>query len=86
MKTVVLYKSKTGYAKKYAQWIAKKLNGDLFDAAEVNIDKLITYDAIIFGGSLYAVGINGVKLITENINKFQGKKTCCFLHGFIPSQ
>lgn len=86
MKTVVLYKSKTGYAKKYAQWIAKELNSDLFDAAVVNIDKLNTYDAIIFGGSLYAVGINGVKLITENTAKLQGKKLVVFTTGLsIPS-
>lgn len=30
-KTVVIYKSKTGFAKKYAQWISEELHCDLME-------------------------------------------------------
>ena len=84
MKTVVIYKSKTGFTKKYAEWIAEKLSADIFNAAKVNINMLNKYDAIIYGGSLYAVGIIGVNLITKNINKLKDKKIVVFATGASP--
>ncbi len=52
----------------------------------MTINKLIEYDTIIYGGSLYAVGINGVKLITQNINKLKDKKVVVFATGASPSR
>lgn len=84
MNTVVIYKSKTGFAKKYAEWIAKDLSADIFDISKITINKLTKYDTIIYGGSLYAVGINGVKLITNNIEKLKDKKVIVFSTGVSP--
>ena len=86
MKTVVIYKSKTGFTKKYAEWIAEDLAADIFDVSQININILNTYDTIIYGGSLHAVGINGVKLITQNIEKLKGKKIVVFATGASPSR
>ena len=84
MNTVVIYKSKTGFAKKYAEWIAKDLSADIFDISKITINKLTNYDTIIYGGSLYAVGINGIKLITNNIDKLKDKKIIVFSTGVSP--
>ncbi|MBU3191060.1 flavodoxin domain-containing protein [Clostridium bowmanii] len=84
MNTVVIYKSKTGFAKKYAEWIAKDLSADIFDISKITINKLNKYDTIIYGGSLYAVGINGVKLITNNMDKLKDKKVIVFSTGVSP--
>lgn len=81
MKTVVVYKSKTGYVKKYAEWIAEELSADLFEGSQITSDMLMTYDTIIYGGGLYAVGINGVKWITQNFEKLKGKKVVVFASG-----
>ncbi|HEX9026680.1 MAG TPA: flavodoxin domain-containing protein [Clostridium sp.] len=86
MKAIVIYKSKTGFTKKYAKWIAEDLTADIFEVSKVTINKLIEYDTIIYGGSLYAVGINGVKLITQNINKLKDKKVVVFATGASPSR
>jgi len=86
MKIIVVYKSKTGFTKKYAKWIAGDLHADIFEVSKVTINKLIEYDTIIYGGSLYAVGINGVKLITQNINKLKDKKVVVFATGASPSR
>ncbi|MDF2884179.1 MAG: hypothetical protein K0R54_4746 [Clostridiaceae bacterium] len=86
MKTVVIYKSKTGFTKKYAEWIAEDLSADIFDASKVNINMLDAYDTIIYGGSLYAVGITGVKLITQNIDKIKDKNIVVFATGASPSR
>lgn len=86
MKTVVIYKSKTGFTKKYAEWISEDLSADIFEASNVNINMLTAYDTVIYGGGLYSVGINGVKLITQNIDKLKGKKVVVFATGASPSR
>jgi len=86
MRTVVVYKSKAGFAKQYAEWIAKELTADLFEASAVSINELTAYDTVIYGGGLYAVGINGVKLITKNLDKLKGKKVVVFATGASPGR
>ncbi|MDR3596583.1 flavodoxin domain-containing protein [Clostridium sp.] len=86
MKTVVIYKSKTGFTRKYAEWIAEELSADIFEASKVKINTLNKYDTIIYGGSLYAVGIIGVRLIKKNINKLKDKKLVVFATGASPSR
>jgi len=86
MKTAVIYKSQTGFTKKYAEWIAEELLTDIFEVSKVTSDMLIQYDTIIYGGSLHAVGISGVKLITENINILKDKKVIVFATGASPER
>lgn len=86
MKAVVIYKSKTGFTKKYAEWITEDLSADIFDVSKININMLNEYDTVIYGGSLYAVGINGVKLITQSIDKLKDKKIVVFATGASPSR
>lgn len=84
MKTLVVYKSKTGFTKKYAEWIAQELSADIYNHAEVNKKILGKYDMIIYGGSLHAVGIEGMKLITHNLDILKGKKVIVFAVGASP--
>ncbi|MDP4089974.1 MAG: flavodoxin domain-containing protein [Bacillota bacterium] len=86
MKTVVVYKSKTGFTKKYAEWIAKDLSADLFEASKFKADSLVNYDTVIFGGSLHAAGIIGVKLIKKNLDKLKDKKVVVFSTGASPAR
>lgn len=86
MKTAVIYKSKTGFAKKYAEWIAEELSADIFDATKITIDTLKDYDTVIYGAGLYAVGINGVKLITKNMDQLKNKRIVVFATGVSPSR
>jgi menaquinone-dependent protoporphyrinogen IX oxidase len=62
----VIYKSKYGATKRYAEWIAQELDATLMDASQVKPAQLQSYDVVIYGGGLYASGILGVNLITEN--------------------
>lgn len=84
MKTIVIYMSKTGFTRKYAEWIANDLNADMYDISKVNVDMLADYDTVIYGGSLHAVGIIGVKFITVNIGLFKDKKVVVFATGATP--
>lgn len=84
MKTLVTYKSKTGFTEKYARWIAEELSADLLSASKVKSGTLANYDTIIFGGSLHAVGINGVNLIKSNLAALKDRKIAVFAVGASP--
>ena len=84
MKTVVVYKSISGFTKKYAEWIAQELRVDLLGVKKTDIDILLKYNTIIFGGSLHAAGISGVKIIKSNINKLKDKNIIVFATGASP--
>ena len=81
---MVIYKSKTGFAKKYAQWITEELAADIFDVSKVTSSMLKAYDTVIYGGGLYVVGINGVKYITQNFDILKDKKVIVFATGVSP--
>ena len=59
-KTLVLYKSKTGFSEKYARWIAEELDCDLAEFSTFDRSKLQNYQLIIYGAGLYAGQINGI--------------------------
>lgn len=86
MKTIVIYKSKTGFTKKYAEWIANELAADIFESSMVKVENLMMYDNVIYGGGLYAGGINGAKLITQNLFKLKDKKIIVFATGASPAR
>ena len=85
MSTIVIYKTKYGSTKQYAEWIAEELGCDFVDVKSVKVDDLLSYDTIIYGGGLYAEVINGVSLITKNIEKLKGKKIIIYTTGITPA-
>ncbi len=84
MKVAVVYRSKSGYTEKYARWISKAVGSDLMRGEKTKIDDLLEYDAIIYGGGLYAAGINGLKLITNHYEQLKDKKLIVFGLGASP--
>lgn len=84
MSTIVIYKTKYGSTKTYADWIAKEIVCKTADAKKIKINDLQNYDTIIYGGGLYAEVIAGVSLITKNIDKLSGKKLIVYTTGITP--
>ncbi len=84
MNTIVIYKSKYGSTKAYAEWIAEELGCNAVDAKRVKAEELVQYDTIIYGGGLYAEMIAGASLITKNFEKLRDKKLVVFTTGLTP--
>lgn len=80
-KCVVVYESKYGATKKYAEWIAEDLNADLFERKAASADGLAAYDVIVYGGGLYAGGVSGLPFIVKNFDKIKDKKILLFTCG-----
>ena len=81
MKILVTYKSKTGFAKWYAEVITKKVDGQLVEFSKVTAEMMSQYDVVIYGGGLYAGMINGFKKAKEMFNNSQAKKLVVFATG-----
>lgn len=77
----VVYKSKYGSTKRYAQWIAEEVKADCFECSKIETKKLMEYDTIIYGGGLYASGIAGISIITKNFEVLKDKKIIVFTVG-----
>ena len=84
MKTIVIYKSKYGSTKQYAEWISQRLDCECVSASTVKPADLLVYDTILYGGGLYAEIIAGVTLITKNLDKLKDKKLIVYTTGITP--
>ncbi|MDO4337527.1 MAG: flavodoxin domain-containing protein [Eubacteriales bacterium] len=80
-RSVVIYESKYGSTKRYAEWIAQALSCPLFERKKFRLKDLSQYEIIIYGGGLYAGGVSGIKLITQNWDILSGKKIVLFTCG-----
>ena len=79
--TAVIYGSKYGSTKRYAEWIAEELEADVFDVKGFSIDVIEKYDTVIFGGGLYAGGITGLDFIAKNIDRLKNSRLIIFTCG-----
>ena len=84
MNAIVIYRSKYGSTKQYAEWIAEELGCEVRDAKGMKAAELLSYDTIICGGGLYAEVIAGVTLITKNFDMLSDKKLIVYTTGLTP--
>ena len=84
MKGIILYTSKYGATKRYADWLAAESGFDCIETKNAKIEYVMQYDVIILGGGIYASGISGLSFLKKNIEKLQGKKIIIFCDGASP--
>lgn len=83
-KTIVVYQSKYGATKKYAEWLSQILKCDIIERKKCNVSLLKGYDTIVYGGGIYATGIAGISLIKNNVAQLSGKTIVVFAVGASP--
>ena len=83
-KIAVIFRSKTGFTRTYAEWIAGSLQADIYDCKNFNPALFAAYNIIIYGGGLYMSGISGLRLIRRNAALLKGKKIIVFATGCTP--
>lgn len=78
MKSLVVYKTKYGSTKQYAEWISKELGADIAPADEKIKFNLADYDVLVFGGYFRMGQIAIAPFIIENWGKIKNKKVVLF--------
>lgn len=81
MKRIVVYRSKTGFTRKYAEWIAKQLQCDCVEDKSVTEANLRSYDVVIYGGGIMASQISGLKEMKTKIADPSKTKLVVFCTG-----
>ena len=85
-KTLVIYQSKYGHTKKYAQWLSEELNADICDAKKLKNKELSDYSTIVFGGSLhFFTKCKVALLLVEHFEQVKDKKVALFTVGVYDS-
>lgn len=83
-KGIILYQSKYGATKKYAEWLQEATNFECVETKKADIKKIQEYDIIILGGGVYASGIAGLSFLKKNIQCLKDKKIVIFCVGASP--
>jgi len=83
-RVIVVYRSKSGYTKRYADMIAQAVGADIADGRRVRIEALKQYDTVVFGGGLYAVGINGAAFIKRCMRELKDQRIIVYALGASP--
>ena len=81
VKSLIVYFSKYGTTKEYAEWIAQELNGDIYSINNFKENTLNNYDTIIIGSGLYAGKVKGIDLLIKNYESLKNKKLVIFTCG-----
>lgn len=64
--TAIVYSSRKGSTRRYAEWLAKDCGADLFPLAEAVVDQLAEYRTVVYGGCVYNGLIDGISFIKKN--------------------
>lgn len=83
-KTIVMYQSKYGSSKKYAQWLSEELSCDLIETKDAQMEKIMDYETIILGGGIYEGGILGISFLKKNYMFLRDKNIVVFGVGASP--
>lgn len=83
--TVVIYSSKYGSTKRYAEQIAQALSADLLDERQLKPQDFDSYDTIVIGGRVVAGSIQGLRKLKLALSRLTDKRIFAFAVCIEPS-
>lgn len=82
----IIYFTKTGFTKRYADMVAAQTGATLFDARKLkNLEPVMPFKTIVFMGSISAGRLNGFKVVDKNIYDIEHKRIIIVAVGLTPS-
>lgn len=86
MSKIVIYKSKTGFTKKYASIIANELGCKAVRLEDTTKDMISTYDTVIFGSRIIAGSIDELAKFQRLILSCNVQNVIMFVTGATPNE
>lgn len=83
MPTIIVYKSATGFTKRYADWLSAALGCEAVSLKETSAARISEYDTVIFGSRIHAGRIDGLDKARK---LFAAKKWILFVTGGTPAE
>lgn len=84
-KTIVIYKSSTGFTKRYADAISKELNATLVAYKDATAELMSGCHTVVFGSRAHAGRIDGFPKIKNMFQKSSARKLALFVTGAMPA-
>ena len=84
MKALIVYLSKTGFTKRYAQWLKEDLSCDCVPFDQRGQVDLSPYGAVVFGSSVHAGRIRKLGWLKKQLPALAGKRVALFFTGAMP--
>ena len=84
MKTIILYGSRYGSTKAYAQELARRLGCQAVSLDQANPEDVKKYDCVVIGGGLYANKAVGSKAVARMAPLLKDKHVAVFTVGITP--
>ncbi|WP_422487166.1 flavodoxin domain-containing protein [Gudongella sp. DL1XJH-153] len=81
---LLVYKSKTGFTKKYVDWIDEVISCQKVPFDQINNVDINNYGIIIYGAGMHAGRIQGLKEFKNKVLNLAGKKIVVFATGGAP--
>ena len=81
---LILYRSKYGATRKYAQWLKEATGFDCMETKKADAKTAQNYDTLILMGGVYAGGIAGLDFLKKNYALIKGKRILLFAVGASP--
>lgn len=85
MKGLILYKSKYGSTKKYADWLREATGFDCLETKSARVQEVAAYDAVVLCGGVYAGGVAGLSFLKKHVAQLAGKRLAVLAVGASPS-
>ena len=86
MKTLVVYSSRSGFTRTFAEWIAEDLGAFLVTTPELNTGMLADADVVIHGGGLRATHVSGLKRFLRHWPQMKDKHVLLWHTGANPGK
>lgn len=84
MRGIILYTSKYGATKRYADWLAEETGFNCIETKKAKITDVLQYDVIVLGGGIYASRIAGLSFLKKYIGQLEEKRVVVFCDGASP--
>lgn len=85
-KILIIYKSNTGFTKRYANWISERVSCEKISFEEMDSFDMKNHNIIIYGGGMHASRINGLNKFKKIMENYDDKKIIVFATGGSPSE
>ena len=84
IKGIIIYQSKYGATRKYAEWIQAMTNFHCMETSKAQVGEVAQYETILLCGGVYASGIAGLSFLKKNIDKLKKNKLAILCVGASP--
>lgn len=81
---IILYQSKYGATKKYADWLTESTGFDCMETKGATLAAVQPYETIVLMGGVYASGVAGLGFLKKQIASLKSKRILIFAVGASP--